>query len=77
MNWRRSGSSYGFAQSISDSRYGDTRTDIGARAKPRSASAMNASDTSPRSAASSLGMFVIEFFACHLWSRNSASLTAA
>ena len=66
MNCRRSGSCSGLRQSISDSRYGDTRTDIGARSKPRCASAMNPSETSPFSAASSLLMFVIEFFACHL-----------
>ena len=42
MNCRRSGSSYGSLQSISDSRYGETRTVIGARSKPRCASAMNA-----------------------------------
>ena len=34
MNCRRSGSRSGLLQSISDSRYGDTRTDIGARSKP-------------------------------------------
>src|SRR3954447_14800617 len=38
---------------------------------------MNASDTRPSSAASSLAMLVIECLACHLWSRTSASLTFA
>ncbi len=66
MNCIRSGSSYGFAQSMSDSRYGETRTDIGARSNPRCASATNASETSPDSVASSLGMLVIECLACHL-----------
>ncbi len=65
MNWMRSGSSYGSFQSMSVSMYGETRTLIGARAKPVGRRrAMNSSDTRPRSASSSLSGRVIEFFAC-------------
>jgi len=38
---------------------------------------MKAGETSPSSAAISRGKVVIEFFACHWWSRNSASETFA
>ncbi len=68
----------GCAQSMSDSRYGETRTLIGARSKP----ARRVLDElrrrpGPGAPRGACATFVIEFFACHLWSRNSASLTLA
>jgi hypothetical protein len=66
MNCRRSGSSYGLAQSISDNRYGETRTLIGAFSKPRRASSRNSADASVPSAAISFCTLGMVFFACHL-----------
>jgi hypothetical protein len=66
MNCLRIGSWYGLFQSMSDSRYGETRTLIGARAKPMVASSMNSADTTSRRASRSLSGRVMDFFACHL-----------
>ena len=66
MNCRRSASSYGFAQSMSERRYGLTRTLIGDFANPTFVSSRKSGSTSPFSASISLSTRVIECFACQL-----------
>ena len=61
---------------MSERRYGLTRTLIGERLKPSSASAMKAGETSPWSASRSLATFVIVCLACQAWSRNCSSPTS-
>ena len=60
---------------MSDTRYGLTRTLIGARFMPFSRSSMNPGGTSSWIVSTSLATRVIEFFACHAWSRNVGSST--
>src|SRR5580700_1952343 len=57
-------------------RYGLTRTLIGAFFMPSSTSLMNSAGARSWMVEMSLSILVIELFACQLWSRNCASLTS-
>ncbi len=57
--------------------YGDTRTAIGAIAKPAAASSKKASEAIPRTVSSSLLGLVMLCFICQWWSRKVASSTSA
>src|SRR5580693_6155570 len=61
---------------MSDTRYGLTRTLIGARFIPFSRSSTKPEGTSSWIVSTSLATRVMELLACHAWSRNVASSTA-